>query len=156
MLDLNRMGFLVEFFESTELEPELIGSSFIEPSNLQSSEGTIKVPIFSSGLNPIEGGRPLDRDDDQDNVSKYQNPIGKLTLKYCVVRPMENADYNLSRTYVSYWSKNWKSLDVGHRYKYISLERQTLNRAVDSNIFQKKIFLKSVSEIFLFLFKIFK
>ena len=118
MLDLNRMGFLVEFFESTELEPELIGSSFIEPSNLQSSEGTIKVPIFSSDLNPIEGGRPLDRDYDQDNVSKCQNSIGKLTLKYCVVRPMENADYNLSRTYVSYWSKNWKSLDVGHRYKY--------------------------------------
>ena len=114
MLDLSQMGFLVEYFESTDLETELIGSSYIQPSNLESSEGTIKVPIVNPGLNPIEGGHPFDSD--QEMATKNLNSVGQLTLKYCVVRPMANVENNLSRTYVSHWKKNWKGLDVGHRY----------------------------------------
>lgn len=73
--------------------PSHIGSSYILPSMMTSSDGQAVVPITSS----------------------KQRPIGQLQCDYLVVRPFTGYECDMSLSYSRIWKKTWQGLDVGHR-----------------------------------------
>ncbi|XP_052220535.1 glycerophosphocholine phosphodiesterase GPCPD1-like [Dreissena polymorpha] len=97
--DPESLGFHLDFYvhsspAGTDREPEHVGSSFILPIDLQNARGEQKVPI--NGLSNM--------------------PIGILSFKYLIVKPMcGGPGFDMRRTFQSYLKTTRRPLDVGHR-----------------------------------------
>ncbi|XP_018318906.1 glycerophosphocholine phosphodiesterase GPCPD1 [Agrilus planipennis] len=73
--------------------PYHAGFSYLLPSALQSSAGSVILPVTST----------------------KHRPLGQIELEYLVVRPMSNYKCDMSVSYTRYWRNTWCGLDVGHR-----------------------------------------
>ncbi|XP_021926115.1 glycerophosphocholine phosphodiesterase GPCPD1-like isoform X2 [Zootermopsis nevadensis] len=92
------VAYMVDYYvyssRAVENDPPChIGSSYILPSMMTSSEGQAIVPITSSS----------------------HRPIGQLRFDYLVVHPISGYECDMSVSYSRIWKKTWHGLDVGHR-----------------------------------------
>lgn len=92
------IAFLIDLYvySSKAIEgdpPYHAGFSYLIPSALQGSEGTLILPVTST----------------------KHRPLGQLTVEYLLIRPMQNFKCDMSITYARHWKKTRSGLDVGHR-----------------------------------------
>ncbi|EFA03495.2 glycerophosphocholine phosphodiesterase GPCPD1 [Tribolium castaneum] len=82
--------------------PHHAGFSYLLPTVLQSSEGSVVLPVTST----------------------KHRPLGQVRIDYIVVRPMPNFKCDLSVSYARHWKKTRAGLDVGHRGSGSSFKTQ--------------------------------
>uniref|UniRef100_A0A1B6ETP9 GP-PDE domain-containing protein n=1 Tax=Cuerna arida TaxID=1464854 RepID=A0A1B6ETP9_9HEMI len=92
------LAYLFDFYvygsHATDGEPPVhIGSSYILPSVLKSSEGQT--------VSPITGVK--------------HRPIGQVTVEYLVVKPIAQVKCDMQTSRQREWKETWHGLDVGHR-----------------------------------------
>eukprot|EP00096_Caligus_rogercresseyi_P004256 TRINITY_DN1844_c0_g2_i1.p1 TRINITY_DN1844_c0_g2~~TRINITY_DN1844_c0_g2_i1.p1 ORF type:complete len:439 (+),score=88.82 TRINITY_DN1844_c0_g2_i1:1285-2601(+) len=73
--------------------PKHIGSCYVMPDQLKSTEGKICVPIVSRGF----------------------QPIGQFNASYLIIHPLKSVQCDFAVSFATYWKSIWKGLDVGHR-----------------------------------------
>ena len=82
--------------------PHHAGFSYLLPTVLQSSEGSVVLPVTST----------------------KHRPLGQVRIDYIVIKPMPNFKCDLSVSYGRHWKKNRAGLDVGHRGSGSSFKTQ--------------------------------
>ncbi|OQR78773.1 glycerophosphocholine phosphodiesterase GPCPD1-like [Tropilaelaps mercedesae] len=73
--------------------PEHIGFAYLIPSNMQGSNGNVTIPI----------------------TGNRHHPIGEVTLRYLIVKPLKGYTCTAERTFSKFWKRHKRGLDVGHR-----------------------------------------
>ncbi|KAH8288506.1 hypothetical protein KR054_004107 [Drosophila jambulina] len=74
--------------------PYHYGYGFLQPDQLQGSEGSARVKI---------------------TCASTHRPLIELTVQYLVIRPLEGFQCDLSKSYERYWRKSRMCMDIGHR-----------------------------------------
>lgn len=92
------IAFLIDFYiyssRSEEGDPPYhAGFSYLLPSVLQHSEGSVVLPVTST----------------------KQRPLGQIRVDYLVIGPLTNFKCDMSVSYARHWKKTRAALDVGHR-----------------------------------------
>jgi glycerophosphocholine phosphodiesterase GPCPD1 len=82
--------------------PHHAGFSYLLPTVLQSSEGSVVLPVTST----------------------KHRPLGQIRIDYIVIRPMPNFKCDMSVSYTRHWKKTRAGLDVGHRGSGSSFKTQ--------------------------------
>uniref|UniRef100_A0A0K2TTA7 GP-PDE domain-containing protein n=2 Tax=Lepeophtheirus salmonis TaxID=72036 RepID=A0A0K2TTA7_LEPSM len=99
VLSLPTVAFLVDFYVNDspklvhDILPKHVGSCYVMPDQLKSTEGKISLPIVSRGF----------------------QPIGQFNASYLVVKPLKDIQCDFAVSFATYWKSIWKGLDVGHR-----------------------------------------
>ncbi|RZC36940.1 glycerophosphocholine phosphodiesterase GPCPD1-like [Asbolus verrucosus] len=101
------VAFLIDLYiyssRSSDGEPpHHAGFSYLLPTVLQSSEGSVVLPVTST----------------------KHRPLGQIRIDYIVIRPMPNFKCDLSLSYARHWKKTRAGLDVGHRGSGSSFKTQ--------------------------------
>ncbi|XP_060073516.1 glycerophosphocholine phosphodiesterase GPCPD1-like [Ylistrum balloti] len=92
--DPESLGFQLDFYVHYEDKPaKHVGYSYILPVDTSTTKSSKVIPI--SGLK--------------------HKPIGKLNVSYFVAKPVADLKMLMDVSYQSYWGKDAKSVDVGHR-----------------------------------------
>ncbi|XP_014102214.3 putative glycerophosphocholine phosphodiesterase GPCPD1 homolog 2 [Bactrocera oleae] len=96
MVDKAMVGYLLKLYLSNESTGcvQLLGQMYIPPAALNTSEGLLTVS-FASITNGME--------------------VARLKLKYLVINAMTDWQVKLNTTFLQYWPRRWKGLDIGHR-----------------------------------------
>ncbi|XP_067634470.1 putative glycerophosphocholine phosphodiesterase GPCPD1 homolog 2 [Eurosta solidaginis] len=96
MVDKSMVGYMLKLNLSNESTGcvQLLGRQYIPPEALDTSEGHLTVS-FASNSNGLE--------------------IAQLHLKYLVINAMPDWRVKLNTTFLQYWPKRWKGIDIGHR-----------------------------------------
>lgn len=92
------IAFLIDLYiyssKSNEGEPPYhAGFSYLLPSCIQQSEGTVILPVTST----------------------KHRPLGEIRIEYLVIKPMPNFHCDMSISYLRHWDRRRSGLDVGHR-----------------------------------------
>ncbi|XP_022660541.1 glycerophosphocholine phosphodiesterase GPCPD1-like isoform X3 [Varroa destructor] len=105
-LNPHTLAFMIDFYvwpaeqdafddlsSGTPELPEHIGFAYLIPSNLQGSNGNVTIPITGT----------------------RHHPIGELTLRYLIVKPLKGYRCTAELTFAKFWKRHKRGLDVGHR-----------------------------------------
>ncbi|XP_023024329.2 glycerophosphocholine phosphodiesterase GPCPD1 [Leptinotarsa decemlineata] len=87
--------------------PYHAGFSYLLPTVLQSSEGSIVLPVTST----------------------KHRPLGEIRLDYLVIGPLPSFKCDMSISYARHWKKTRAGLDVGHRGSGSSFKAKVQNCA---------------------------
>jgi len=96
--DPKNLYFTIDFFaldhhKAEENAPYFAGTSHILFSNFDSEDNLITAPIFG----------------------RCSSPIGAVTFKYLVIRPLQNTVLRMARSRFHHYSVGRKTMDIGHR-----------------------------------------
>ncbi|XP_011185481.3 putative glycerophosphocholine phosphodiesterase GPCPD1 homolog 2 [Zeugodacus cucurbitae] len=96
MVDKAMVGYLLKLNLSNESTGcvQFLGQMYIPPDALDTSEGILTVS-FASITNGME--------------------VARLKMKYLVINAMPDWQVKLNTTFLQYWPRRWKGLDIGHR-----------------------------------------
>ncbi|KAL1490478.1 hypothetical protein ABEB36_013165 [Hypothenemus hampei] len=105
-------AYLIDFYiystRAQENEPPYhAGFSYLLPTALQSSEGSIILPVTST----------------------KQRPLGQLRVDYLIIGALPNYKCDMSISYARHWKKSRSGLDVGHRGSGSSFKNKVQNCA---------------------------
>ncbi|KAJ8921091.1 hypothetical protein NQ315_015888 [Exocentrus adspersus] len=106
------IAFLIDLYiyssRFAEGEPPYhAGFSYLLPTALQSSEGSVVLPVTST----------------------KHRPLGQIRLEYIQIGPMTNFKCDMSISYARHWKKSRSGLDVGHRGSGSSFKTKVQNCA---------------------------
>ncbi|KAG5879201.1 hypothetical protein JTB14_030160 [Gonioctena quinquepunctata] len=87
--------------------PYHAGFSYLLPTVLQSSEGSVVLPVTST----------------------KHRPLGQIRLDYLVIGPLSSFKCDMSISYARHWKKTRAGLDVGHRGSGSSFKAKVQNCA---------------------------
>ncbi|XP_021340983.1 glycerophosphocholine phosphodiesterase GPCPD1-like isoform X2 [Mizuhopecten yessoensis] len=92
--DPENLGFQLDFYVHYEDKPaKHMGYSYILPVDTSTTKSSKVIPISSLS----------------------HKPIGKIKVSYFVAKPVPDLTMLMDVSYQSYWGKDAKSVDVGHR-----------------------------------------
>ncbi|XP_012162665.1 glycerophosphocholine phosphodiesterase GPCPD1 [Ceratitis capitata] len=96
MVDKAMVGYLLKLNLSNESTGcvQLLGQMYIPPEALDTSEGLLTVSFT--------------------NISNNAE-VARLKLKYLVINAMPDWQVKLNTTFLQYWPRRWRGLDIGHR-----------------------------------------
>uniref|UniRef100_V5GPA3 Glycerophosphocholine phosphodiesterase n=1 Tax=Anoplophora glabripennis TaxID=217634 RepID=V5GPA3_ANOGL len=106
------IAFLIDLYiyssRCAEGEPPYhAGFSYLLPTALQSSEGSLVLPVTST----------------------KHRPLGQIYIEYLQIGPMPNFKCDMSISYARHWKKTRSGLDVGHRGSGSSFKNKVQNCA---------------------------
>lgn len=108
----NNIAFLIDLYiyssRTAEGEPPYhAGFSYLLPTVLHSSEGSVVLPVTST----------------------KHRPLGQLRIEYLVIGPLPNFKCDMRISYGRHWKKTRAGLDVGHRGSGSSFKNKVQNCA---------------------------
>lgn len=113
----SNVAFLIDLYvyrskHDDEEPPYHAGFSYLLPTVLTSSEGSVVLPVTST----------------------KHRPLGQVRIDYIVVKPMPNFKCDLSVSYERHWNKRRSGLDVGHRGSGSSFKTQNCAEVRENTI----------------------
>ncbi|KAH8361917.1 hypothetical protein KR200_008396, partial [Drosophila serrata] len=92
---LYRIDLYTYAYKAASDEPPYhYGYGFLQPEQLQGSEGSAQVKI---------------------TCASTHRPLMELTVQYLLIRPLEGFMCNMSQSFERYWRKSRMCMDIGHR-----------------------------------------